>query len=503
MTSQIDQDDVNKAVWRACDTFRGTISSEIYKDYVLTMLFLKYLSDVWQDAYDGYKAQFPDDEAMIETMLRTERFVLPSGSSFYTLFDRRFEPGNGERIDKALHAIEEANIAKLDKVFQDISFNSTKLGEESQKNDLLRHLLEDFNRPELNLRPSRVGKLDIIGNAYEFLIKMFASDAGKKAGEFYTPPEVSQLIAELVDPMENDEICDPACGSASLLMKCGYKVREKTGTRKYALYGQESIGSTWSLAKMNLFLHGEDNHKVEWGDTLRNPLLLDGNDKLKHFDVVVANPPFSLDKWGQDSAANDKFGRFRRGLPPRTKGDYAFILHMVETMKPGVGRMAVVAPHGVLFRGAAEGKIRTKLIEENLLDTVIGLPEKLFFGTGIPAAILVFRKRKNDDKVLFIDASRDYADGKNQNALRPADIQKITETFKARQSVEKYAYLALLEEIKANDYNLNIPRYVDTFEEEPEIDMNSLLAERVELKAELERLEGEMEKYLKELGYVQ
>ena len=503
MTSQIDQDDVNKAVWRACDTFRGTISSEIYKDYVLTMLFLKYLSDVWQDAYDGYKTQFPHDEAMIETMLRTERFVLPSGSSFYTLFDRRFEPGNGERIDKALHAIEEANIAKLDKVFQDISFNSTKLGEESQKNDLLRHLLEDFNRPELNLRPSRVGKLDIIGNAYEFLIKMFASDAGKKAGEFYTPPEVSQLIAELVDPMENDEICDPACGSASLLMKCGYKVREKTGTRKYALYGQESIGSTWSLAKMNLFLHGEDNHKVEWGDTLRNPLLLDGNDKLKHFDVVVANPPFSLDKWGQDSAANDKFGRFRRGIPPRTKGDYAFILHMIETMKPGVGRMAVVAPHGVLFRGAAEGKIRTKLIEENLLDTVIGLPEKLFFGTGIPAAILVFRKRKNDDKVLFIDASRDYADGKNQNALRPADIQKIVETFKARQSVEKYAYLASLEEIKANDYNLNIPRYVDTFEEEPEIDMNSLLAERVALKAELERLEGEMEKYLKELGYVQ
>ncbi|MDL2316086.1 type I restriction-modification system subunit M [Desulfovibrio sp. OttesenSCG-928-A18] len=503
MTSQINQDDVNKAVWRACDTFRGTISSEIYKDYVLTMLFLKYLSDVWQDAYDGYKAQFSGDEAMIESMLRTERFVLPAGSSFYALYERRFEPGNGERIDKALHAIEEANIAKLDKVFQDISFNSTKLGEESQKNDLLRLLLEDFNNKELNLRPSRVGNLDIIGNAYEFLIKMFASDAGKKAGEFYTPPEVSQLIAELVDPMENDDICDPTCGSASLLMKCGYKVREKTNTRKYALFGQESIGSTWSLAKMNLFLHGEDNHKVEWGDTLRNPLLLDGNDKLKHFDVVVANPPFSLDKWGQEGAADDKFGRFRRGIPPRTKGDYAFILHMIETMKPGVGRMAVVAPHGVLFRGAAEGKIRAKLIEENLLDTVIGLPEKLFFGTGIPAAILLFRKRKNDDKVLFIDASREYADGKNQNSLRPSDIQKIVATFKARESVEKYAYLATLDEIKANDYNLNIPRYVDTFEEEPEIDMQALLAERVTLKADLERLEGEMEKYLKELGYVQ
>lgn len=502
MSTQIKQDDVNKAVWNACDTFRGTISSDIYKDYVLTMLFLKYLSDVWQDKYDAYKKQY-GDKKMVQAMLLTERFVLPEGADFYSLYERRFEPGNGERIDKALHAIEEANITKLDRVFQDISFNSGKLGEESQKNDILRLLLEDFNKPALNLRPSRIGSLDIIGNAYEFLIKMFASDAGKKAGEYYTPPEVSQLIAELVNPQEGDEICDPACGSASLLMKCGCKVRDTTGARKYALFGQESIGSTWSLAKMNLFLHGEDNHKVEWGDTLRNPLLLDGDDKLKHFDVVVANPPFSLDKWGQDSAANDKFGRFRRGLPPRTKGDYAFILHMIEVMKPAVGRMAVVAPHGVLFRGAAEGKIRTKLIDENLLDAVIGLPEKLFFGTGIPAAILVFRKRKHDDKVLFIDASREYADGKNQNYLRPEDIQKIAETFRARQSVEKYAYLASVEEIKANDYNLNIPRYVDTFEEEPEIDMQALLAERAGLKAELERLEGEMEKYLKELGYVQ
>ena len=502
MSTQIKQDDVNKAVWNACDTFRGTISSDIYKDYVLTMLFLKYLSDVWQDKYDAYKKQY-GDKKMVQAMLLTERFVLPEGADFYSLYERRFEPGNGERIDKALHAIEEANITKLDRVFQDISFNSGKLGEESQKNDILRLLLEDFSKPALNLRPSRIGSLDIIGNAYEFLIKMFASDAGKKAGEYYTPPEVSQLIAELVNPQEGDEICDPACGSASLLMKCGYKVRDTTGARKYALFGQESIGSTWSLAKMNLFLHGEDNHKVEWGDTLRNPLLLDGDDKLRHFDVVVANPPFSLDKWGQESAANDKFGRFRRGLPPRTKGDYAFILHMIEVMKPAVGRMAVVAPHGVLFRGAAEGKIRTKLIDENLLDAVIGLPEKLFFGTGIPAAILVFRKRKHDDKVLFIDASREYVDGKNQNYLRSEDIQKIAETFRARQSVEKYAYLASLEEIKANDYNLNIPSYVDTFEEEPEIDMQALLAERAGLKAELERLEGEMEKYLKELGYVQ
>ncbi len=243
----------------------------------------------------------------------------------------RHEPGNGERIDQALHAIEEANITKLRDMFQDISFNSTKLGEDKQKNDILRYLLEHFVKDVLNLRPSRIGNLDIIGNAYEYLIKNFAASSGKKAGEFYTPPEVSTLISELVDPKEGEDICDPACGSASLLMKCARKIQQKfNGSRKYALYGQESIGSTWALAKMNLFLHGEENHCVEWGDTIRNPKLLDGNEKLRHFDIVVANPPFSLKDWGHDMAGEDTFSRFRRGLPPKTKGDYAFILHMIE-----------------------------------------------------------------------------------------------------------------------------------------------------------------------------
>ncbi len=497
----ISQDDINAAVWAACDTFRGTVDSSIYKDYVLTMLFLKYLSDVWQDHYDQYKKQFGDKQELIEEMLKNERFVLPPSASFYALHTKRHEPGNGERIDKALHAIEDANITKLRDVFQDISFNSNKLGDEQQKNDILRHLLEDFAKPELNLRPSRVGTLDIIGNAYEFLIKNFASTSGKKAGEFYTPPEVSSLMARLMDPKEGDEICDPTCGSGSLLMKCGRLVREHFGSRKYALFGQEAIGSTWALAKMNMFLHGEDNHRVEWGDTIRNPKLLDGDAALKHFDIVVANPPFSLEKWGFENADKDKFSRFRRGVPPRTKGDYAFILHMVETMKPGSGRMAVVVPHGVLFRGAAEGKIRKKLIDENLLDIVIGLPEKLFYGTGIPAAVLVFRKHKTDDKVLFIDASRDYEDAKNQKVLREKDLKRILDTATARQSVDKYAYLATPAEIAENDYNLNIPRYVDTFEEEEEIDLMAVRAEREKLKAELAKLEEQMAVYLKELGY--
>lgn len=497
----VNQDAINAAVWAACDTFRGTVDPSIYKDFVLTMLFLKYVSDVWQDHYDSYKTQYGDHPELIKEMLKSERFVLPARASFYSLYDLRHSPGNGERIDKALHAIEDSNLGKLRDVFQDISFNSNKLGDEQQKNDILRHLLEDFAKPELNLRPSRVGQLDVIGNAYEFLIKNFASTSGKKAGEFYTPPEVSTLMARLMTPQEGDEICDPTCGSGSLLMKCGRLVQEHSGTRKYALFGQEAIGSTWALAKMNMFLHGQDNHRIEWGDTIRNPKLLDSAASLKHFDIVVANPPFSLEKWGHEGAETDRFGRFRRGVPPRTKGDYAFILHMIETMKPGTGRMAVVVPHGVLFRGAAEGRIRQKLIEENLLDMVIGLPEKLFYGTGIPAAILVFRKNKADDKVLFIDASRDYEAGKNQNLLREGDLQRIFDAAQARQNVDKYAYLATPAKIADNDFNLNIPRYVDTFEEEAEIDLMAVRRERAQLKAELEGLEAQMAVYLKELGY--
>ena len=505
MVTQINQDTVNKALWSACDVFRGTVSADTYKDYILTMLFLKYISDVWQDHYDNYKNEYGDEPELIEEMMKNERFVLPRESNFYTLHERRFEPGNGERIDMALHALEEANGTKLKdvgkSVFQDISFNTDKLGEEKQKNTILKDLLEVFAVRDLDLKPSRVGSLDVIGNGYEFLIKNFAASGGQKAGEFYTPPEVSDLIAELLDPQKGDSICDPACGSGSLLMKCGRKVVANHNSKEYALYGQEAIGSTWSLAKMNMFLHGEDNHKIEWGDTIRNPKLLDKNGDLMLFDIVTANPPFSLDKWGYEQAENDKFDRFRRGLPPKTKGDYAFISHMIETLKPVTGRMGVVVPHGVLFRGSSEGKIREKLINENLLDAVIGLPEKLFYGTGIPAAILIFKKQKSDDSVLFIDASREFKSGKNQNNLTEENIAKIIETYRARESVDKYAYLATLQEVKDNDYNLNIPRYVDTFEEEAEIDLVAVRAEREQLKTQLAELEVKMAKYLEELGY--
>ncbi|MGP5009566.1 type I restriction-modification system subunit M [Psychrobacter glacincola] len=499
-TTSISQSEINKAVWDACDTFRGVISADTYKDFILTMLFLKYLSDMYRDEYNTLMAEYGDAD-LVKELMSNQRFVLPDGASFWDLYELRHQPGNGQRIDEALHAIEEANGNKLKNVFQDISFNTDRLGNEKKKNELLRHLLEDFGKDVMNLSPSRVGSLDVIGNAYEFLIKHFAADAGASAGEFYTPPEVSTLLATILEPVEGDAICDPACGSGSLLIKCGAMARKNSGSKNYALFGQEAIGSTWALAKMNMFLHGEDNHRIEWGDTLRHPLLLDDKGNLLRFDVVTANPPFSLSKWGHEDATDDPHGRYHRGVPPKTKGDYAFITHMIETLKNDTGRMGVVVPHGVLFRASSEGKIRQQLIEENLLDTVIGLPEKLFFGTGIPAAILLFKKNKADNTVLFIDASNEFKSGKNQNQLTPDNIKKIIETYKARESVDKYAYLASFDEIKENDFNLNIPRYVDTFEEEAEIDLVAVRTERLKLKAELESLETEMAGFLKGLGY--
>ena len=499
-TTPISQSEINKAVWDACDTFRGVISADTYKDFILTMLFLKYLSDMYRDEYNTLMAEYGDAD-LVKELMSNQRFVLPDGASFWDLYELRHQPGNGQRIDEALHAIEEVNGNKLKNVFQDISFNTDRLGNEKKKNELLRHLLEDYGKDVMNLSPSRVGSLDVIGNAYEFLIKHFAADAGASAGEFYTPPEVSTLLATILEPVEGDAICDPACGSGSLLIKCGAMARKNSGSRNYELFGQEAIGSTWALAKMNMFLHGEDNHRIEWGDTLRHPLLLDDKGNLLRFDVVTANPPFSLSKWGHEDATDDPHGRYHRGVPPKTKGDYAFITHMIETLKNDTGRMGVVVPHGVLFRASSEGKIRQQLIEENLLDTVIGLPEKLFFGTGIPAAILLFKKNKTNNKVLFIDASNEYKSGKNQNQLTEDNIARIIETYKARESVDKYAYLASFDEIKENDFNLNIPRYVDTFEEEAEIDLVAVRTERLELKAELESLENEMAEFLKELGY--
>ena len=468
------------------------------------MLFLKYISDIWQDRYGDYEAEYDGNQELSEVEIRNVRFSLPFKADFYNLYQHRHEPGNGERIDRALHSLEEVNSAQLKgdgiSVFQYLSFNSDELGEENQKNAILCRLLEDFAKPDLNLKPSRVGALDVIGNAFEFLMKNFAASPERKAGDFYTPPEVSNLIAELLDPQPRDRICDPACGSGSLLLKLGKKIVTNHKSKEYALYGQEVLGGIWSIAKMNLFLHVEDNHTIELGDTIRNPTLLDKNDDLLLFDVVAASLPFSLNKWGYDKAKPDEYGRFHRGLPPKSKGIYAFILHMLATLKPKTGRMGVVVPHGVLFRGLSEGRIRKKLIVENLLDAVIGLPAKLFYGSSIPVVILVFKMAKTDNSVLFIDASHEFKGGKYQNQLTDENIDKIVATYRDRVSTHKYAYLASLEELDGNDYNLNIPLYVDFFEEKEQIDLITELAERKHLMAQLTELEIKMAKYMDKLA---
>jgi type I restriction enzyme M protein len=496
---EVSQDEINAILWRACDTFRGTIDASEYKNYLLVMLFVKYISDVWQEHYDDLKQQYGDDEERIRRRLERERFILPEGCSFPNLYAQRNATNLGEVINKALEAIEEKNKSKLQGVFRNIDFNSeSNLGQTRERNVRLKMLLEDFANPKLDLRPSKIGNKDVIGNAYEYLIAKFAAGAGKKAGEFYTPAEVSELMAELIAPKAGERISDPTCGSASLLLKCAEYVR-KQGSNDFSLYGQDINGGTWALAKMNMFLHNVDGARIEWGDTIRNPKLLE-DDNLMRFEVVVANPPFSLDKWGADTAENDRFRRFYRGTPPASKGDYAFISHMIETADLIHGRVAVVAPHGVLFRGSSEGKIREKLINENLLDAVIGLPANLFFGTGIPAAILLFKRDKRDQDVMFIDASRDFQEGKNQNKLRKQDIEAVVNAYKERKGKEKFAYLATLDEIKENDYNLNIPRYVDTFEEEDAIDVAGVQIEIDALETELATLKGKMQGYLRELG---
>ena len=407
-----------------------------------------------------------------------ERFNIDKESSFDYLYENRNDNEIGQKINIALSHIEEHNSGKLRNVFRAIDFNSqVDFGDVREKNATLRNLLEDFQ--SLDLRPRQLDSSDIIGDAYEYMISNFASDAGKKGGEFFTPSQVSELVASLVNPSENDRIYDPTCGSGGLLLKA-YK---KVPGGKAAIYGQELNAQTWALCVMNMFLHGVDDANIWQGDTLSNPQNIE-NDSLMKFQVVVANPPFSLAKWDSgflsDSAANatgkgkekmteslDPWKRFDWGVPPSSKGDYAFVLHMLHS-----------------------------------LDAVIGLPANLFYGTGIPACILVFKKGRKSDDVLFIDASgeENFEKGKNQNVLRDKDIAKIVSTYEKREVTEKYSYIASKDEIRANDYNLNIPRYVDTFDEEKLIDIEEVQKNIAEIEVEIETVQGKLNEYLKELG---
>lgn len=489
------QETINNIVWRACDTFRGTMHSSDYKDYVLTMLFVKYLSDFYREKVEALQEKYGDNQERIERSLKREKFVLDDSCTFEYILQHKESNELGEVINKALERIEEDNREKLEGIFRNVDFNSeVKLGRTKERNSILKHLLEDFADERLDLRPSMLEGNDVIGDAYEYLIAHFASDAGKKGGEFFTPSAVSTLLSKLVEAKEGDRIYDPTCGSGSLLIKASKEV----GNDNFAIYGQEKNGETQALTKMNMFLHEINDAKIEWGDTLRNPLHVE-NDHLMKFDVVVANPPFSLDKWGADELVDDHYKRFEFGLPPKSKGDYAFVQHMLASLNEN-GRMGVVLPHGVLFRGASEGRIRQQISEHNLLDAVIGLPANLFFGTGIPATILIFKKGRTAKDVLFIDASREFDKAKNQNALSDEHIEKILQTYRDRKEIEKYAHVATVEEIEENDYNLNIPRYVDTFEEEEPVDIEATKQNIVKIEEELVKVKAKMSEYLKELG---
>lgn len=507
------RNDIERVLWSACDSFRGKIDSSRYKDYILSMLFVKFLSDVSKEKRAHYLEQYDGDQRRVERAMSRERFTMDADSTFDYLYEHRNDNEIGQKINVALSHIEERNSAKLRNVFRAIDFNSqVDFGDVKAKNATLRNLLEDFQG--LDLRPSQLGSADIIGDAYEYMIANFASDAGKKGGEFFTPSQVSELVAQLVKPRENDRIYDPTCGSGGLLLKAYRKVP----SGKVAIYGQELNAQTWALCTMNMFLHGVDDARIWQGDTLSNPQNIE-DDALMKFQCVVANPPFSLDKWDSgflsDAAVDakgkkqekmkaelDPWKRFDWGVPPASKGDYAFVLHMLSSLDAESGRMAIVLPHGVLFRGASEGKIRRQLVELNLLDAVIGLPANLFYGTGIPACILVFKKNRTRRDVLFIDASGEgnYEKDKNQNRLRDSDIARIVSAYEAREDREKFSHVATFDEIKENDFNLNIPRYVDTSEEEEQIDLEEVKRNIAGIEAELKDVQAQMAKYMEELG---
>ena len=482
MAEHITQDQLTKAIWAAYKKFRGDDVGQ-HKDYILVMLFLKYISD-----QRGESAEH-------------KRFEIPEGTSFFDLHKKRHEANLGYLINDALDEIEAANHLKLEGVFLNIDFNSeVNLGRMKDRNHRLKNLLEDFTEPELDLRPHRVAG-DIVGKCYIDLISRFEFDAGRRGGGVHTPASVSNLLAKLARAQPGDTICDPVCGYGSLLLR----VAEEAGVDDVTLYGQEINGAIWLLARMNMLLHSKDEARIEWCDTLKGPALVEDS-QLMTFDVVVGDPPFSLARWGADKAENDPYNRFRRGIPPNSRCNYAFITHMLESAKPQSGRVAVIVPHGVLFRGNVEGKIRQALIEENLLDAVIGLPANLLPESNVRIAILIFDrsrekggKNENRKDVLFIDASKEFTPNRDQNVMDEKHVNRIFEVYKNRTEVEKYSYLAKLKEIEKGDFSLHIPLYVDTFEPE-EVDVRTLRGEIEDIEGELTDARARIEKHLKDLG---
>ena len=509
------QQKLRTQLWTVANTLRGNMSAGDFMYYTLGFIFYKYLSekieksadDILKDDGVSFKQAWASNDDELKEALKEEciqdlgYFVEPE--YLYSTIISMIEHKENilPALERSLKKIEDSTIGQDSEddfggLFSDIDLASPKLGKTADdKNRLISDVLVNLQGIDFGLNEAE--EIDILGDAYEYMIGQFAAGAGKKAGEFYTPQEVSEILSEIVITGKNrlKSVYDPTCGSGSLLL------RTARGGNADAIFGQEKNPTTFNLCRMNMLLHGikYKDFEIHNGDTLENDELGE-----QQFDAVVANPPFSAEWTAADKFNNDD--RFSKAgvLAPKSKADYAFILHMLYHLNDG-GTMACVAPHGVLFRGAAEGKIRRFLIEKkNYIDAIIGLPANIFYGTSIPTCILVMKKcRQSDDNILFIDASKEFEKVKTQNKLRPEHIQKIIETYRTRAEIEKYSHCATLNEIEENDYNLNIPRYVDTFEEEEEIDIKAVMAEIKELESKRTELDAQIEFYLKELGIVE
>ena len=443
-------------LWEAANILRGPVDAVDFKTYVFPLLFFKRISDVHDEEYQLALTEADGDEEYAR-FPQNYRFQVPENCHWR---DTRAVTNNvGQALQLAMRGIEKANPETLYGIFGDAQWtNKDRLSDA-----LLRDLIEHFSRINLG---NEAAQADILGQSYEYLIKKFADATNKKAGEFYTPRSIVRLMVNILDPREGESIYDPACGTGGMLLEAIHHVREQHGDDRTLwgkLFGQEKNLTTSAIARMNLFLHGAADFQIVRGDTLRNPAFFTV-DNLAAFDCVIANPPFSLEKWGEEVWASDPYGRNFAGMPPSKSGDYAWVQHMLKSMAPKSGRMAVVLPHGALFRMGAEGAIRKKILGMDLLEAVIGLGPNLFYGTGLAACILVFRQRKAKDrknKVLILDASKEFKTGRAQNELLPEHIERIHRWYRDYKNVEGVARVVTLDEVAANDHNLNIPRYVE------------------------------------------
>lgn len=442
-------------LWDAANILRGPVDASDFKAYVFPMLFLKRISDVYDEERAEALEESGGDEEYAD-LPEQHRFQIPDDSHWDDL--RKRTTNVGQAIQRAMRQIEKANPNTLYGIFGDVQWSN----KERLSDELLIDLIDHFSQLDLS---NQAVPNDLLGDAYEYLIKKFADLTNRKAGEFYTPRTVVELMVRMLAPEAGDTVYDPACGTGGMLLETIQQVREGGGDERRMLghlFGQERNLTTAAIARMNLFLHGAEDFQIVRGDTLRQPAFLTSEDTLATFDCVIANPPFSLKAWGEDKWLNDPWGRNFAGTPPKKYGDWAWVEHMVASMAPGTGRMAVVLPHGALFRMGAEGKIRSKVLDADLIEAVIGLGPNLFYGTSLAACIMVARRRKpaeRNGKVLLVDASDLFRKGRNQNTLEQEHVETIFDCYR-RFEEEGRSHVATLDEIREQDGNLNLAGYV-------------------------------------------